>query len=268
MSLTKTLQLLDDKTRIITPRFVPWLERYADDPYPDWVGQRMAEVMTTPPRDRRGSFSASSSGECLRQQEFAFLGARITNAGRTDAHMASIYDDGDWRHMRWQARLLTAGILDDIEVPMAWPRMNSRGSLDGEGVVISDHPNRKWRDQDFGFELKGVNPFWYPRWVSATSAQEKHLRQVHRYFLVTGKELFVIIYENKGTNEWHEWVIRPNAQMMRESEAELRELNKAVERKKLHRPLASCATRIGAHWKDCPFAGAKGTCETTFGWIG
>ncbi len=265
-SLSKTLELLDDRTRIVTPQLIPWLESHADDPLPDWVAARVAEILTTPPRDRRGSFSGSSSGQCLRQQEFEFIGAPASQTTRTDASLAAIYNDGDWRHLRWQSWGLTSGILTDIEVPLAWPKMNSRGSLDGEGYVPDDHPNRKWRGEEFGFELKGVNPFRYPKWIAAATAQEYHLRQVHRYFLVSGKKLFVIIYENKGTNQWHEWVIRPNAQMMRESEAELKRLNEAVEMQKLHTQLPSCKIRLGPDWSDCPYAGVQGTCETVHGW--
>lgn len=233
---------------------------------PEWVAARVAEVISTPPRDRRRSFSASSSGDCLRAQEFAFLGTPPSQEQRTEAQMAAIFDDGKWRHIRWQARLLASGILDGIEVPMAWPKMNARGSLDGEGLVPDDHPNRLWRGKDFGFELKGVNPFQYPRWVKAAQPQEGHLWQVHRYFVVTGKELFVIIYENKGTNQWHEWVIRPIAKMMRASERELRALNQSLQMQRLHAPLSTCRIGVGPHWKECAYGGKGGTCMTTRGW--
>ena len=267
MSLRTTIELLDDKLRIVTPLLTPWLESHGDDPYPPWVGNTIRKLLVTPPRIRSGFFSASSAGTCLRAQEFGFLGMAPTPGTREHIppELMAVFDNGKWGHLRWQARLLSAGILQQIEVSMTWPNMYSVNTLDGMGIVDAEHPNRKWRNEEFGFELKTVSPFLYPRWVSGPP-QAKHLAQIHRYFLVSGYRLFVIIYENKGTNAWYEWVIRPDPVLMRQSELELQHLNTAVDRQLFHEPLSSCKIRTGPNWRECPYAGKGGVCETTKRW--
>lgn len=268
MPLAKTLRSLTNQSQIILPQYRQWLVQHGDDPYPDWVALRILKVLTTPPRDRSGSYSASTSGRCLRAQELGYLGAPATfPRGVIEPQQQLVYSDGKWRHMRWQADLLSAGLLYDIEVPMPWPRMNAMGTMDGAGIVRDDHPNPMYRGQEFGFELKGVNPYQFPRWIKEKTPQDSHMMQIHRYFLISGHELFVCIYENKWSQDTWEWVVTPDPKYMRRSERELKELNRAAREHKLHEMLPSCKARIGQVWsKDCPYGGNGGTCDKRRKW--
>ena len=178
----------------------------------------------------------------------------------------AIFSDGKWRHLKWQADLLSARTITDIEFSLPWKRRRAVGTMDGLGIVADDHPQPAWRGELFGVEVKGVNAFQYTRLVAEPYPMEYHMRQIHRYFVLSKMKLFSCIYENKSTQQFHEWVIRPVAKYMRESEEELAELNSAIEDRLLHRALAPCRHRMGKQWEGCRYAGRDGTCESAGRW--
>lgn len=248
--------------QIITPVLTPWLIQHGDDPYPEWVADKIRNILITPPRDRTGSFSGSSAGGCMRAQELQYLGIP---ASPTDAQLQNIFNDGKWRHLRWQAMLLAAGILLDIEFALPWVAMHSMGSADGIGIVPDTHPRRVWRGKDYVFELKGISTFQFGK-VKDEGVLPKHLKQVHRYFLSGGFDLAVIIYEDKTTQNWHEVVIEPDDRLLDESRRELEALNSAIVRKQLHDMLPECRALKGATWHDCGFGAATRTCPRAGRW--
>lgn len=248
---------------IITPRLNMFLMQNPNLVVDDWIADLIRKEITKQPRDRSASFSSSASGVCARRQIYQYLD--ISSGGVNDPQLQSIFYDGTWRHLRWQAVLLQAGILSDIEYPLRWDEMRSRGSMDGVGVVPDDHPNEKWRGMEYGFELKGMNSNGY-KYSTGGSPKEDHLNQVHRYFLVGGFDLFVIIYENKDTQEWTEWVIEPDQNRLDAQEKELRELNEFVDQKAMPPMLEGCSKRTGKEWKYCPYGGATGVCVQRDQW--
>ena len=256
-SMIKDLQR--QKDLIITPQVDAWLRSPQSDGalLPSDIEQKVLGAMQAVPRDRRASFSASSSGECPRKQVLSYLGVEVMFA--PDARLSNIFSDGKWRHTRWQTMLLSCGALDDIEVPLTWSRRRVKGSMDGQGVVPHDHMNLDWRGVEFGFELKGVNPFGYAKAVKAGRPMSGHMEQVQKYMLLSGLELFSIVYENKGTNEWHEWVVTPDKELQDKAREEIDTLNEAIDKQELPPPLPSCMAAIGDDWGRCAYAGtAKG----------
>jgi hypothetical protein len=266
MSLRETLRVMNAPNTIITSDYRRWLRKHHDDPYPDWVVELIRAELAKGGRDRSGSFSGSSAGSCMRAQEFEFLGVSPPMERQADTDLISIYDDGRWRHLRWQANLLTSRILSRIEFPLDWPAKRSKGSMDGLGVVKADHANVAWRGLNFGFELKGMNGFQYPRAVKEPLPTPKHMQQIGRYFLSSGVDLFVCIYECKLTQKFHEWVITPDMVDMVEQQQEIDELNAAVDRQQIHPQLKTCAARQGPYWAACGYAGKGGVCETWRDW--
>lgn len=267
MSLKKLIKDMTDEDKIITGPYTSWLANKADEGYPPWVVRIIAEQLAKQPRVRSGTFSASSAGRCLRQQELGYLGAPATVIQEPDAQSMNIFNDGKWRHLRHQANLLTARILTRIEVPVIVANRKAYGTLDGMGVVPDDHPRKKWRGKLFGWELKGVNQWQYPRWVQQVEPIPGHLDQIDRYRLLYGVELFSVVYENKSSNEWYEWVLEPDMYRLDDSYRELQDLNTAIRRKRMHDMLPSCKLRQGADWRGCPFAGRNGTCEKAGSWF-
>jgi hypothetical protein len=92
------------------------------------------------PRDRSASFSASSRGSCLRAQMFGYIGMPDSPAS---VRLRGIFMDGHWRHLKWQALLLEAGLLNSIEYPLLHKPWRMRGTVDGLYTP------------DYGLEIKG-----------------------------------------------------------------------------------------------------------------
>lgn len=276
MSIRSILNLVGDQNKIVTPAYIRWLASNPDivyglhtpktvlDPPPAMVP--VLSSLLSIPRQRVGTFSASSAGYCIRRQQLAYLGMPATKGHYQSPILTNVFNDGKWRHLRWQSNLLLAKILEEIERRYDWPNMHAVGTIDGRGIVPSDHPRSDWRDEEFGFELKGVTPFLYPRWVKARFPIDHHMAQIHRYFLMTGLRLFVVLYENKATNDFHEWVIRPIPMWMNRAKVELLELNRGVQQRELTPPLLMCKARKGPEWDGCQFSGVNGTCEISKSW--
>jgi hypothetical protein len=265
-SLNKTIRAAKlGAEYIITPRLNMFLMNNPNLVLDDWVADKIREQLVKQPRVRSGSFSSSAAGMCHRRQVFAFLD--IHPDGVNSPQLQQIFYDGTWRHLRWQAVLLQAGLLTDIEFPLKWEAMRSVGTMDGLGVVPDDHANFMWRGCEYGFELKGINTYGFKKAVS-DGVKDDHLAQVHRYFLSGGFDLFVIIYEDKNTQEWIEWVVTPEEALLAAQREELRLLNEAVDKKQLPMMRPECASKTGDIWVKgwCPYAGDHGICESATSW--
>lgn len=264
LNLSSILRAAKNSELIITPVLHDWLMQHGDDPVPEDIAQWIHTLMTTPPRNRSASFSASAAGMCHRRQVLGYLG--VPEGGAIDPWLQNVFNDGKWRHLRWQTMLLMAGLLDDIEDPLVWKKMRSRGTMDGSGHVYDGHPRPEWKDLEYGFELKGVSGFLFPTIKKNEEMKLEHKRQVSRYFLMSGLDLFIIIYENKANNEWFEWVIEPDLALIEEQREELKELNRAVDRKRLPPILPSCKAQVGPIFKECPYGGRNGPCLKAGSW--
>lgn len=263
-SLMKTIKAAKHGSQyIITPRLNMFLMQNPNLVVDDWVAELIQKEITKQPRDRTASFSSSSAGVCPRRQVYQYLG--IDSGTVNDPKTQNIFYDGTWRHLRWQAVLLQAGILSEIEYPLRWDEKRSRGTMDGVGIVPDDHPNSEWRGLEFGFELKGTNSYVYKQ-SAGKGPKEEHLDQVHRYFLVGGFDLFVIVYENKDNQEWSEWVIEPDPKRLAAQEKELDALNGFVDRQQIPPMLPGCKTQTGKEWEWCQYAGTHGVCVQRDQW--
>lgn len=264
MAISDFIRDAQDVNRIITPKLRKWLVMHGDDELSERVADTIYELLTTKPRMRSASFSSSGAGTCLRRQELAFLGVEVP--GVIDAQLQNIFNDGKWRHLRWQAMLLEAGLLTEVEYVSWWKKYLSRGTLDGVGEVHGDHPRVAWRGEGYGFELKGVGNWNAFKEAKEIGPKDAHLDQIHRYFLSTGFKLFVVMYEHKMTQEWYEWVIEADPARLRAQEVELQTLNNDVKRKQLQPMLPACRARKGPEWDACQFAGKGGPCERSGTW--
>jgi hypothetical protein len=264
-SLTRTIKSAKLYTeQIVTHPMNMFLMNTPNLVVDEWVADLIRKEITKQPRERSGSFSSSAAGSCLRRQVFAYKG--IDTGGVNDPQLQNIFYDGTWRHLRWQAVLLQAGILTAIEYPLPWPEKQSVGTMDGIGVVPDTHPTEKWRGLEFGFELKGCNTYTYQSIVRSGAIKEDHLNQVHRYFLSGGFDLFVVIYEDKNNQQWQEFVIEPDPVRLEEQRAELDALNDYVNLNVLPPMLDECQKQTGNDWKYCPYAGKNGVCLNRKEW--
>ncbi len=248
----------------VSPRIKELLEEHARDDlimtYPPRVVNRIGEVLLKGQRDRRYSWSASGAGRCKRSQEFAFMGmpAKVDY----DPQLKRIFLNGTWVHLRNQAVLMTAGLLDNIEVTIRKPSMRARCTMDGMGEVQGG----RYDGAAFGFELKSANDWSYQHQMTKGAA-EKTRQQVDFEFWLSGLDLFVIFNENKNNQGTHEWVIVRDEDRVKEAAKEVAELQRAIEKQSLHEKLPECKKKLrSGEWFACPFGGDGGVCDTAGTW--
>lgn len=243
---------------IVTPPYEEWLDRNPEGTIDPNVAALMAKLMSTPDRVRSGSFSASSAGHCMRRQELSFLG--VKPPGVHDTGTVRIFNNGKWLHLKWQAELLTAGILNTVENTVKKPSLMARCTLDGVGEVNEG----RFRGYDFGLEIKGRNDYTYGDQVR-NDPDEKTRRQVDMQFFLAGFDVMVILNENKNNQRFHEWVFYREDERVADAAQELRDLNRAIDKGRLHNMLPECKIQQGEFTK-CPFGGAGGPCQMSGRW--
>jgi hypothetical protein len=258
----KIAELLDESLRddlIVSPPYNEFLAQW-DESYPPHVVKRIAEILSTPQRDRRYSWSASGAGMCLRRQEFAFLG--MPTVGKYNPQQRRIFLNGTWVHLRNQATLMSAGILDNIEVTIKKKSKRARCSMDGEGVVLGG----RYESAEFGYELKSANDNVFRNQITK-GVPDKVRKQVDFEFLISGLDIFVIFNENKNNQEIREWVILRDEDRVEEMADQIGSLNKAIDSGRLHGQLPECKKqlRTGEFYK-CPYGGPGGVCATAGRW--
>lgn len=271
LDLKKLMRDMAATDKIVTPQLEEWLLTHDPHAYSQATVDRIAELLATPQRNRVGTFSPSSLGTCPRRQVLAFLGA--PSHGAISNGLKMIFDDGAWRHLRWQALLLEAGIVDDVEVGLPWPKMNGMGSIDAAGHIPDTHPHVRWRGQEFGVELKGMNQYVFNKSKKDGAAKggegnhaEKHREQFTNYALFSGIRIWSYIIEDKNINEYAEFVYEVSDTDLAVAKEKLVSLNRSVDRKELPPILNTCKIHMGPDWDQCPFSGVDGTCLKAGKW--
>lgn len=252
----------DNPDLIITPKLN---EYYLENggKIEKWALERVMEELGKEGRKRSDSFSASSAGQCKRKQEFGFIGA--PQAQVLPGWQFEVFDLGTWIHAMTQAKLLSAKILEEIEVPLKWLRYLSLGTADGRGYVWWDHP--KYHGREFIFEAKSVSARTWDKMVETT--KEEHEAQMTRYCLVSGIDLAVYMMIDKGHwtggKGWHEVIFEPTKEQLEASKAELEELNEAAKNKQLHDMLPECKLKLG-NWNYCAYGKGSSFCPKARSW--
>ena len=239
MSLKQHIKIAKRNT-IITPRLHGWLN--ANDGVKienQATAMRVMEILSPGNHDRSGRFHPSQLYQCPRRQVFEFYG--LEGPKKYNPTLRNLFNDGHFRHLRWQIMLLNAGILSDIEVKVTIPEYRLGGSMDGV------NENEGWM-----FELKGTSQY---QTVMQRGALPAHVKQVNAYLLASGLEKAVIVYECKSTQQWQEIEIVRDPDTIDEIELILQKLNHAIDTGELPEILDECANQDGPKFNNCPYAG-------------
>lgn len=199
-------------------------------------------------RNRSATFSASGRGNCPRQQIFGFLGLEAERVVGSDT--AAIFVNGTWTHLKWQAMGLEAGWLKHVEVPCRIDNFSLTGTIDG---IL---------DTGEGWELKSINSRGF-REVCEKGPLEKHLYQIHAYMMATNIRSWSLVYEEKDTQQWREWVVPFSQEIADFILDELMALNVSRETKTLPLIREDCAKGEGTTYKQCPY---KNQCLEITSW--
>lgn len=226
----------------ITPPLYTWLSEQGDNS--SLVDMKTGLMLMKLAKKRKydarhHAFHSSALTGCQRAQVFGYLGLP-PKSRKLQPEQINMFNDGTWRHMRWQVTLLMAGIVTGIEVPVATPARRFAGSIDAVNDI------ERWM-----LELKGTSMFAQVRQYGALP---HHIRQVHGYlFARDDLEDAVIVYEDKQTNAWHEIIVPRDPKIMKQIGNILDELNEAVDTETLPDILDECQYGEGAYLQ-CPYA--------------
>lgn len=253
--------LRDPDSLIVTPAYDEWLVNNPEITAKPEILEQVLRLITKPPRDRRRSFSASQAGYCLRRQELAFLGAKKVKT--SDPRGIRIFQNGTFVHLRWQVGLLSARIIDGIEVTVKSGDGLDRATLDGIGVVSRG----AYKGARYGWEHKGRMSFAFDAQERAGSPDVKTRKQVARQMVLTGYDVWSVTNENKNDQAHGEFIIEHNQEELDDAREELKALTTSIARKKLHPMLPECIKRntTGEYYK-CPFGTDGGACINSGNW--
>jgi hypothetical protein len=262
-SVKKILQMQNNPDLLLLPKINEYLLEHGDKKFSQTAMETVWEPLTTPPRVRSASFSSSSAGVDLRHQELAFLGYPQKPIM---PNLQIIFTIGHWLHAMTQGLLLSANLIQDIEVSAAMPEYYAKGSMDGQGNVWWPTANPAWQDQEFILEAKTVGSHMWEKKVKLGRPADDHLAQIHRYFLATGIRLCSYLLIDKGSwgsDGMVEFVVEADDKLLEASRRELEELKNAVDTKTLHAPSLKCQMGLK---NNCPFGGKNGWCGTVHEW--
>lgn len=234
---------------LVSPRYEEYLDKNHNIHLDRTVADFIIDELTTPQRDRRMTFSASARGTCMRQQVFQFTD--LQPVSRFSSSLIAIFHQGTFMHLKWQALLSDAGVLDELEVPCVWDDMRLTGTIDGAGAIPESHVLFNSHER-FGWELKSINSNGY-RYVINGGPKPEHLLQIHAYMLATGWKVWSLCYENKDTQEWKEFTVFYDPDIGEQVQNELTALNGYVDNRELPPILDECRQMKGA-FKQCAFA--------------
>lgn len=232
-ALTRAIKAIkNQEEQLVTPRLIDYLAKNPNVAYDAPVADRIRDLISSSANfSREARFGASTRGDCLRRQVFAYLGE--PQARTYDYLLSNIYHDGTWRHLRWQAMGLQMGLFTDIETQF----------VKGSFRISMDAVNE---DEGWLFELKGA--FMIP-----DAIPEKHLMQIHTYFEVSGYDTCSYVVEDKKTQNWREWVVHPIPAYTRAVREEMDDLERAIDTGEVPPVLPACKRHEGPFIK-CPYA--------------
>lgn len=240
MKLKQAVRFAKMNSRI-TPRLTPWLVKHPNGVRitNDKTAERIMSILyPSQSKSRAGAFHPSQLYQCKRAQSYGYYDAPTQIS--YDPVLQNLFNDGHFRHLRWQIMLLEAEILTDVEVAIHVPELRLEGSIDGVN-----------QDEGWMFELKGTSQY---KMVQSKGAMPAHIKQVHAYLLASGLDEAVIVYEDKSNQQWHELAIHRDPKTIDEIYEILSELNDGVNKGKLPERLEECEAQSGTTFNSCPYS--------------
>lgn len=238
----KNIKAREQRELILTPRVDDYLSSHPNGiALSEPVAERIKQLMvSTDNHSREARFGASSRGTCERKQVFTYLGLPQTGSLMPPS-LINLFNDGTWRHMRWQGMGLEAGWFTEVEVQTTVPEYRLGVSAD----AMND-------EECWGFELKGTSALGS---VIRDGIPPKHNLQMHTMMLAFDFDTWIYMAECKFTQSFYEVVVHRDEKVIQEVKDELNRLNDAVEDEALPPPLQACCKHQGSEWAECPYAG-------------
>ena len=188
-------------------------------------------------RKERVTFGGSNSSQCMRQQMFDL---KLGRKGRTepDYKLLSIFDDGNWRNLRWILMFHRMGILKTYEETGFSKKYNISWTPDCR-LDLSPYYGEEW--SDVPVEIKGMNNNEFGEFRRRSGRgnfASSRTMQVHTYMLASGLKHWLVWAENKNTQDLEEFWMPRDANIIRYLKNRYKYMNDALVNKAL--PAVEC----------------------------
>ncbi len=237
-NLKRMVRVAKQQSRI-TPKLTGWLASHGEGVVvTDEETEALLLRLVKPGGSRSHAFHPSQLYQCQRRQVFDYYG--VDGLRAYNPQLQNIFNDGTWRHMRWQIMLLNAGILDRVEVGVSVPEVRLTGSMDG----VND-------TEGWMFELKGTSQFGT---VKKGGVMAAHQKQVMAYLMAAELDKAVVVYEDKLGQDWAEFEVHRDEATIKEIASILETLNESVDHDQLPEVLDDCKIAKGKTYDECPYS--------------
>jgi hypothetical protein len=208
------------------------------------------------PRARPGGrLSPSSLCSCERQAAFKFLG--VQGRKRVNPDLSLIFDDGDWRHHKWQSMFRDMELVLgperfrvlSIEQSVQYEDLYIAGSLD---ALLWVRPNPRRRGFKLLVDIKGINKFGFQKVLLEGKPLEHHPKQVIAYCRARGIARGYILYDNKDDQRTWGCMVYYGDAVWAEVEAWSTSVLGHLRRRRLP-PMHPECTRGTLHYERCPW---------------
>jgi hypothetical protein len=171
-------------------------------------------------------FSPSGASMCQRSQIIdKFPKLRKSKITKIDPKLRQIFDDGKWRHIRWQMLFFKMGIVESAEGFMSKGALKFGGSFD---LILNLPWVKNKRKRRVVVDIKGTNAAQFIHIRNTGKALFKHELQVQIYMYLTGCRVAIIWYENKNNQDVCEVVVPYNLKIIRRAIARQKRMSRYV----------------------------------------
>jgi len=214
--------------------------------------ERVAEI-TLPLTSRvrpGGRISPSNIGGCQRQAVFRFAGVR--GRRRVDPDAQAIFDDGDWRHHKWQTmfrdmeKVLGKEVFEVLAIE--------------EKVTIDSLYISGWFDalvkiygRTYIIDFKGINDAGFTFVMSHDEPHPKHIDQVVTYAKARKVRRVIILYENKNDQRVRSFAMLVSDSLWEGAQTWVRSVVSHLKRKRLPPKDEDCQAGNFVY-ERCPYA--------------
>lgn len=189
-------------------------------------------------RHHEAPYRASGTGKCMRYRHFQ--SEELIEASVVDTRLNNIFATGDFLHLKWQMMGLSAGWLIKAEVPVESRDGLLAGTMDG--ITAADSV----------FEFKSINKRGFSQ-VVTFGPLESHILQTHAYMYAGDYEKTSIVYEDKDSGDWREFLVNRDEEIIKKVKDELETLDLDYSNEILVEPLSDCQEKRGSLYRQCPF---------------
>lgn len=237
---------------ILLPKVEEWLieKGYLLDVFTEEDFEFLKQLTVIGTKRDANVFSPSGATSCQRFQIIDKIPElRKKRIERVDPKLRRIFDDGKWRHLRWQMLFFKMGIVHSAEIFEKKGDHKFGGSYD----LILELP---WiEDKKFRrviLDIKGAHASDFNYIKSNGKPKFAHRLQVTIYMYLTGTRRAIIWYENKNSQDVCEVVVDYDAKLLNKALQRQRRMAKYAKKQAFPKEECSVGDTTDSTFRQCP----------------